>query len=1479
MKKRKWIKKIIAIIMAFVMTVTLGNGGLISKKVKADSDDYELYDPFKEGGVTTWDCIYFGKYWQEDTNGDGVADRKDDKQPIKWRVLEFDGKDAFLLSDKILDAKKYNESMKNENEIAWDNSTVRSWLNGYGSSENSDGIDYCDNNFVDSAFSLDEKKSIYQTKKLNASNPFYDVDGGKNTSDKVFLLDIAEASNPSYGFDKFENTSETRVARVTSYVNDLKCLFSHGKDWTWQSVEKGDWWLRSLGYLQAISSEIWSDGTGDFGSRTFCKNLGIRPALHIDLSKTDLWSYAGTVDSKGKTTSGERIGEFEDGGNASLGEECQIPIDEKVGKVFPENWFLKVAHIPVNISKTVDRLNTGAYTVRGTIGVKVSDLFKKEKYWEKYKKDIEEAKKNIDNVNLMEQYREMWGAETLTVGEPRDFDKDPINKKPSISVEGYIENKYDKYGICISRSGCIIATAKWNESITKQFVTDVGPIYLSLSGEGTVKGTLMGVYDYANKKLNFLDNSNLVITPSIAVEGGYGINKAATVGARGSYTMPITLLPPFKVEGTVETSIHIYVLFVMDYNYTIASCSGTLYPFPSRTSAAALTNKYKSSFSNDDVQISKGKLSEMDTSFSTAEGAWYPERQKIQKKKRLSKEAEENEQNMITVLQDGVLPAALPKQVQIGNKKVLIFQAYDKNRTTLNSTVLKYSVFENGEWSEPRAIADDGKADLFADMKVVDGKLVLAWQKEKAEITGDLEKDNEAVLKSLAQNSEIYYAEFDPKTNEFTKPVQVTDNVSYDTMPRICENSSDIIISWVRNDADSLMQQEGTNKIYTSKWNGSSFDEEQELTQASGTIDDYIVFQKEEDAISAVYVGDSNNRQSVFNEDGKVITSLSDAMRTTGESGISGLHYADGSIGLISDGTLYEYDITGNEVQVFGAGEKDFGSNVQYCTNGSKCGYLWSEYDEDSDTGKLVASMKTEDGYSEPVTICEQKGIVWRQYSSILDQDGEWQIITNAQNIATDIHSIQEITKKQKTQLDLEMVYINEGDVEDGQTAINYCVTNTQDMPLDQIEIAVELEDGTVIEKSVSVSLQPGESLVDTVYLDLGELTSAQNVKISIYGDGQKDRTNSTVTDQIGLSDVKLQAVGEQMEDQIKITATVRNLSRVAADTTIALYGNEDQSDLLQKKEGVSLASKEAQEIVFTVQKTDIEYNENGAAYLTLQAETKDGDYNEDNNTAYVILYQEDLVPSASASPSTDPSETPDGTLSPVPTKAPTAKPTGKPSSTPKVKPTKAPDTNASAVPDSPMPAPSDAQASSSQSPAGTQQPSGSSIPVSTLRPGSTGSPTPSATVRPGITAAASSSLKTTVSASKAPAATQTFYKGQVFKDVKTKAYYKILSVTATGGKAAYLRPVDKKVKKVTIKETVTFKGKRFKITQIGNKAFKDYKKLQKITIGRKVSVIGKKTFANCRSLKVVILTGPKQKLPKNAFAGCPRKPKVRKTH
>ena len=95
-------------------------------------EDYFVNDPrIDSDGVTTWDCIWFGNYWQEDTNGDGKADKNDRKTPIKWRVLSVKDDDAFLVADKNLNCQNYNDIGV---DVTWETCTVRSWLNGYGGS-------------------------------------------------------------------------------------------------------------------------------------------------------------------------------------------------------------------------------------------------------------------------------------------------------------------------------------------------------------------------------------------------------------------------------------------------------------------------------------------------------------------------------------------------------------------------------------------------------------------------------------------------------------------------------------------------------------------------------------------------------------------------------------------------------------------------------------------------------------------------------------------------------------------------------------------------------------------------------------------------------------------------------------------------------------------------------------------------------------------------------------------------------------------------------------------------------------------------------------------------------------------------------------------------------------------------------------------------------------------------------------------------
>lgn len=1414
------------------------------------------------------------------------------------------------MADQNLDAKPYNTSYV---DVTWETCTLRSWLNGYGASANVEETDYSSDNFLDTAFTAEERAAIRQTTVVNEDNSHYGTEGGNDTTDRVYLLSIAEACNASYGFNStFDTNSKTRVSTNTAYTAGKSGMYSVGA--------ADDWWLRSPGSYSYGASLVYYYGYGSYYyTRVYRDYVAVRPALHLNLSSSPLWSYAGTVSSEGgssataapdpgedserklqcdavcnvdvgqtkslcahayedslealkevtgnvtwtssdtkvaqvsgygfilptaattyatqngskevwsatglfsvkgiapgtatitceaadgsKTTcevtvseadTGSGTGSEGNGGALTLGEDRNFTGQEGTSDFFPNSWSFKMSDYPIEISKTVDAEN-GSYTIKGSVGIGRSDIFDNTTEWNKFKKNVETAQKAMGRMEWLSEFQKTWNVQTITM-----VTTDKCEKFPKLSIMGYFENTYDKNGNLISDQGGFAADASWKGSINWQSFTPIGPLYMTLTGSGKLSGNIYGQYEHAKKKLNIVKGS-LKVTPSLSIEGGYGIDKVASIGAQGTLSVPITLIPASKGEFSAKASLHVKLIFVIDYTHDLAEYKTTIWD----------TSGNKKAATGNVISLSEGSLSEMDTSFAKAEGAWDPGHLKNGKKKALLKGIGDALAENLTVLQNGILPSSLPRQIQIGSKRVMIFQAYDKERDTLNSSVLKYSVYENGTWLEPKNVSEEATADLYADMQVVDGQLVLAWQKEKCEITGDVESDSTEVLASMAQNSEIYFSTFDEENDTFTQPVLVTDNADYDCMPRICADSDDIIVSWIRNDSASLMQEEGTNRIYTAEWNGTSFEEEQELGEAPGTIDDYVVYQKD-GSVSAVYTGQANELRAVFDTEGQVIPALTDVMTAAADGTISGLQYADGVVRLTANGSLYQYDVSEDSAQSYMAGKSAFGAEAKYCTNGTKSGYIWSTYDEETDTGRLVASMETEDGYSEPVTLWEQEGVIWRYYSPLLDEDGNWQVAANVQNTETDINTLIYAEKKQETKLELAGASIDEDNTQDGLTAVDYFVKNTQDTVLDQIEISIKLADGSTITKHVPASLQPGESLAGTAYVDLSGVDTAQDVTISVYGDGQKDTSECEVSDRVGLADLAVEASHEETEDEIQITATVNNTGADEADTTLYLYKDAEKSEVLQKKEGLTFAAEDSQKVSFTVRKTDLSYNENDAAYLTVYAQAADGDYNEDNNTAYVVLYREDLEPS------------------PEPSVEPTAKPTDTPSVTPSAKPTKKPVITPSAKP----------------------------------------TKTPSAGTR--MTAAPGAKL----SPSTAPAKAQTPRKGQVFKDVKTKAYYKILSVTAKGGKVAYLRPAGQKAGKVTIKASVTWRGRKFQVTQIGNKAFKDYKKLQKVTIGRNVSVIGKKTFVGCQSLKLVILTAPKQKLPKNAFAGCPRKPKVRK--
>lgn len=78
--------------------------------------------------TTCRDTVVIGDYWQDDTNGDGVADEKDKKTPITWLVLErYNDGTALVLADKILDTHIYDSGknvIDDKGNNAEDNSVI-----------------------------------------------------------------------------------------------------------------------------------------------------------------------------------------------------------------------------------------------------------------------------------------------------------------------------------------------------------------------------------------------------------------------------------------------------------------------------------------------------------------------------------------------------------------------------------------------------------------------------------------------------------------------------------------------------------------------------------------------------------------------------------------------------------------------------------------------------------------------------------------------------------------------------------------------------------------------------------------------------------------------------------------------------------------------------------------------------------------------------------------------------------------------------------------------------------------------------------------------------------------------------------------------------------------------------------------------------------------------------------------------------------
>lgn len=185
-----------------------------------------------------------------------------------WRVLDVQDGKALLITEEVVEEHRYHGSWG----ITWEGCEMREYLNGA---------------FLQNFGSLEQSR-IAPVTNMTPDNPWYGTSGGRNTTDKVFLLSIDEVV-------KYFGDSGDLQARKGWYWENEKFVLGDGKGY-WVNDQYNEartakygsenawWWLRSPGHAGDGAAFISSLGCLHiYGLNVLGSGGGVRPALWINL--------------------------------------------------------------------------------------------------------------------------------------------------------------------------------------------------------------------------------------------------------------------------------------------------------------------------------------------------------------------------------------------------------------------------------------------------------------------------------------------------------------------------------------------------------------------------------------------------------------------------------------------------------------------------------------------------------------------------------------------------------------------------------------------------------------------------------------------------------------------------------------------------------------------------------------------------------------------------------------------------------------------------------------------------------------------------------------------------------------------------------------------------------------------------------------------------------------------------------------------
>lgn len=1287
MKKRKIWHRILPFVLTVAMLAGFCPQGISFKDMQLTVPEVKAAttlknpitipdDSLKAGQRTTWNCIWFGSYPQSevtkadgtiyntlknkfnwDSNGDGYVGknkyrrvaRKDVEypanwennqdyryfkyEPVKWRVLNVDGEKALLVADKALDLKPYHNTYT---DVTWETCSLRSWLN---------------NEFINSAFLANERSAIPSTtvKAESSIRPTTDgnkVDGGKDTTDKIFILSFSEVSG-KYGFrsvddlDSYGDHDEAKKCDMTNFA------YAFTSSW---AEEKEDcyWWIRNPGdysYLAVISGE--NGRVLGYGNGVNASQPAVRPALYLDLSNKKVYSDAGTVCSNGKVKESKKeegyvedndfvnqldvvnmLEDIEISGGKFSSPEMEI-LGKKVSLINAD------ADVKLSVGDSVQAVyNKENKTVEVLIGFKKMDDSavigpdgNKTAYWS-------ESYRKVKNL-----YQDATGKKVTTTKLWNDYSKlrgklkkqnASLGLKASASVAGYLEFSCGS-GKPVFSQGGIVTEMKTGADYTFHWNPPFSAVYTRIG---------VGVDSAGNLELKYNNAKQFVFSGSLAIngtlEGAIGIgSKRGGTYAEGTLTgkmnsklkFPVASLEDsLEVTGNLTAKINIAVL---NYDLTEDNLKhdfGDYQFYPAQSKA-----KMRS--------IQKRAQSVIDESEMTLTDRSY------------LKDAENSIQAYAldgTFEKENCFPNSAPQLLSFTDgKKLLIWNDDNPEKDKKNNVAIYYCVYDGQSWGEPKLLEDAGC--LCGSVSAVEnnGTVNIVFSRSNGQV---YEEDN---LDDTLRQMDLYTAEFDGENFSSPNKLKTEEdymgsgniNSVYEMMYNVGVNEDQLCYAWVENTENSYFLSEGSNSIYRVKDVGGGVVDKESIRYTTDTVSDFVM---SKDGRYMAWKETSSD-----DDIGKIYVSvgLGDVKSISADEEFSNLKIADGKLFATKEDGICYWDLATRKEE----GECSLNlSDYEVVKNGDSYIIVYRQVDEN---GKQTLWMVKGSGsnWGESVQISDDNSYI-RSMSISLDEEGNVMAAQNLLDVTKDGVQFDKGTLKVDTldsYADLicgdYLAYDSDKIVPDRDADFTFSVLNNSQKEMNSFEAVIKDEKGNVLYSGeVSENIAPGEEKECTVTAHLPASIQKTKVTLTVTPSyHEADTTNNSCSTTYGYANIQITNVEQKENNQVAVTMTNTGHEAITG-SSIAFYLNSEEDTPIYSGEGSALAVGKTVTKTYTIPENVLE-GEAGTASLICVVTPKEEEQETADNTGYLEFSWNKTKPVDPGKPKPDDSKKDDNTDKPKP--------------------------------------------------------------------------------------------------------------------------------------------------------------------------------------------------------------------------------------